>query len=120
MMAVVGKWVLAVLMLLHGLIHLMGGVNELGWAKVSGLSGKTLFILPVPWHTFLGAAWLAVVLLFAISAIGVITGQAWWRTLAIVTALMSQVLILIWWPDAKAGTVANILVVLGAIWLKAV
>lgn len=32
------NWVVVIVLILHGLIHLMGGVNELGLAKIQGLS----------------------------------------------------------------------------------
>ncbi|BCG57401.1 hypothetical protein PUR_08260 [Paenibacillus sp. URB8-2] len=34
-------WIILGIMALHGLIHLMGGLNELGLAKIQELSGET-------------------------------------------------------------------------------
>lgn len=40
------KWLMVVVIIIHGLIHLLGAVNELGLAKVEGFSNKTLFLIP--------------------------------------------------------------------------
>lgn len=109
------KWLLVAILSLHGLIHIMGGVNELGIAKIEGLSGKTLFTIPSSLQLILGVLWLIAVALFFIAAFGLVTNQQWWRSAVIIAVIVSQILIIIWWPDAKVGTIANGLIILGLV-----
>ena len=106
------KWFLVVILMLHGLIHAMGGLNELGIAKIEG-TAKTLFALPPSVQMILGVVWLVVVALFLTAAFGLITNQHWWKSAVILAVIVSQILVIIWWPSAKVGTVANGLIVLG-------
>jgi hypothetical protein len=100
-------------MVFHGLIHLMGFFNELGIAKIQELSGKTLISLPDYMHSILGVVWLIACVLFILSAIGLVTKRSWWKKITVIAVIVSQVLIIIWWPDAKNGTIANALIMLG-------
>lgn len=36
--------------------------------------------------------------------------QHWWKIVAIIAVIISKAPIIIWWPEAKWGTVANILI----------
>lgn len=107
------KWLYLVIIFIHGLIHLMGGFNELGLAKIKELSGKTLLSVSGNMQTILGVTWFIAVAMFLISAFALITNQQWWKSITIASVIISQVLILIWWPDAKWGTIANILIIIG-------
>lgn len=112
------KWLLILIVIFHGLIHLMGGVNELGLAEVKGLTGKTLFSLPNSLQPLFGVLWFITVILFLIAAVGLMTNNSWWKSLAFVAVGLSQLLIVIWWPDAKWGTLANILILSGTFLYK--
>lgn len=104
------KIALIVISLLHGLIHLMGGLNELGIAKIEGVA-RTLFPLSPAVKMGLGVIWLITLALFLGAAYGLITNKAWWQPVIIAAVVVSQILIILWWPDAKFGTIANILIV---------
>ncbi|NGM83819.1 hypothetical protein G5B47_15470 [Paenibacillus sp. 7124] len=103
-------WIVFAIMVLHGLVHLMGGLSELGIAAIPELSGETLIRLPGYMHQILGAIWFLCVVLFILSAIGLAARRPWWKVLAVIAVAVSQTLIILWWPDAKAGTVANLLI----------
>jgi hypothetical protein len=111
------KWILALIMIIHGLIHTMGGLQELGIGKFRGLAGMSLVELPVPVRKFLGAMWLVVVAMFLMSAVALVTGQPWWKELAIASVVVSQILIIVWWPYDKYGTLVNLLIGLGIYFL---
>jgi hypothetical protein len=111
------KWILALIMIIHGLIHTMGGLQELGGGKFRGLAGMSLVELPVPVRKFLGAMWLVVVAMFLITAVALVTGQPWWKELAIASVVVSQILIIVWWPYDKYGTLVNLLIGLGIYFL---
>ena len=100
-MRTVGRWVLAVIVLGHGLIHLLGAAKGLGWAEVAAL--------PEPIGPVMGLAWLAAGA--AVVATGVLLAlqnRRWWVA-GSVGIVLSQALILTSWNDAKNGTVANVL-----------
>jgi len=109
------KWFLTAIIFVHGLIHLIGVVSGLGIAKIEGFSGNTLIPLSGTLQTIFGVIWLIPVILFLIAATGLALNRQWWRMVAIGAAVISQILVIIWWPDAKFGTIANVLIVAGAL-----
>ncbi|MHA2249650.1 MAG: hypothetical protein ACXAD7_04770 [Candidatus Kariarchaeaceae archaeon] len=110
------KWVLVAIMTIHGLIHLMGGLSELDLAEIEDISGETLFTLSNTARKVLGVIWLLVVVLFLIASYGLISENDWWQIIAIIAVAVSQILIIIWWTDAKFGTIANFLIIIGMVY----
>ena len=92
----------AVLLGLHGLIHLLGPTKAFGWAEVSQLRQP---ITPAS-----GILWLATAVFLVISAVAVGTGARWWWYVALPGVLLSQWLIAQAWSDAKFGTLANLVI----------
>ncbi len=107
------KWLFVALLIIHGLIHLMGALSELGVTEIENLSGKTLFKLSENMKKALGIVWSLVTLLFLITTYGFITEQDWWKLLTYFSIILSQILVIIWWSDAKFGTFANIMIFIG-------
>lgn len=101
------KTFLAVVMLLHGLIHSMGFAKAFGFTKADRLTAA------IPWP--FGLLWLLATLVFSVSAIALLSKKEWWPAMAILAAAISQILIIIYWKDAKYGTLANILILLASI-----
>jgi hypothetical protein len=100
---------LALLVLLHALLHLLGFVKAFGIAPVPGLGGRTLVPLSAAGEKGVGLLWLvACVLLVAAAALLALGRERWWMVGAGGIAL-SQLLVVNAWPDAKAGTVVNAL-----------
>jgi hypothetical protein len=96
------------LIAIHGLIHFMGFVKAFKLQEVATLTmdiSKTL-----------GIIWLAVGVAFLLVVIGNGLEKQWWPMLAIVSAVISQFLIVVAWQDAKAGTIANVIILLVAIY----
>jgi hypothetical protein len=92
---------------LHGLIHLLGTVKGLGWAEVSQLRQ--------PIGAAAGVAWLlAAVLVLACAGLLAVGAPTWWWAIALAAAVVSQVVIVASWSDAKAGTAVNVLLALAA------
>ena len=100
-MGTVARWIVVVVVVMHGLIHLLGGAKGLGWADVTQLTEP---VSPV-----LGVIWLAAATLVVITAVLLAGAVRWWWVLGAVAALVSQGVIFTSWNDAKAGTVANVL-----------
>ena len=105
---------LAVLLLGHGVAHLVGFVVP--W--------KIAILAEVPYGTTilagrvdlgpngiraLGVLWLLVALAFVVIA-GAITFQAgWWYQALLITTGVSLVLCVLGWPDSRLGLIANVL-----------
>lgn len=96
----------AFVVITHAMIHF------LGFAKVLGLFHQDQAAQPIlKWH---GVAWFLAGLLFLIGVFGFLTNEAWWLWLPLV-ALLSQILIVMYWQDAKHGTSINLLIILVSI-----
>jgi hypothetical protein len=95
------KYILIALLVIHGLIHL------LGFSKAFGLAQPQLLQAAI--SRPMGILWLAVALLLVVSAGMVFLAGQWWWVPATFGVVVSQVLIFTTWNDAKAGTIANII-----------
>ena len=98
------RWMVAVLLAVHGLIHLLGFAKAFGYAALPQLTQ--------PISREMGWVWLAAGVLVVASAVTMI---AWPRRLWIVGAValvISEAVILSAWRDAWAGTVVNVVLLL--------
>lgn len=93
---------LALLIALHGLIHLLGPAKAFGWMHVSQLRAPISHQAGLLWF-------LAAVLLIA-TATGLVLHAPWWWFPALPGILLSQGLIATAWGDAKFGTLANAII----------
>jgi hypothetical protein len=98
----IAKLAFIVLLLGHGLIHLLGFLKAFDLARVSELTQE----ISRP----LGFLWLIAALLFVITAIAFALKKDWWGATAIVAALLSQFLIFTAWQDAMVGSIANLII----------
>lgn len=101
------KYVYFIIVLLHGLIHL------LGFAK--GFELKELKELTLPISKPLGLVWLVAAILFFFYGVLYLTNSKYDWILGLSAVVISQVLILIFWSDAKFGTIPNILILVVSI-----
>lgn len=90
----------AVVIGLHGLIHLLGAAKGFGWAAVPQLR--------TPISPGGGALWLLTAILLVGTATSVALGVQRWWWLGLPALLLSQTLVVMTWSDAKFGTLANI------------
>lgn len=93
------KYLLVALLVVHGLIHLLGFTKAFGLAQPSQLQAA----ISRP----MGILWLAAALLLTVSAVLVLLAVRWWWAPAAVGVVLSQILIFTTWNDAKAGAIAN-------------
>jgi hypothetical protein len=91
----------------HGLIHLMGFAKGFQYAEMKQLT--------IPISKPVGALWLLAALLFMVSAILLLLKKDYWAMLAIAAVVISQVVIITSWRDAKYGTIANIIIGIAAV-----
>jgi hypothetical protein len=95
-----------IIAVLHGFIHLMGAAKAFGWADVAQLTA--------PIGLALGAAWLAGAVLLIVAGVVIAADVRWWWVVAGVAAVLSQAVIVTSWGDAKAGTIANLVLLAAA------
>lgn len=95
------KYILVVLLLIHAVAHLPGFVKALYPASVTQLTRSVS--LPA------GIMWLFAALIFIASAVLLLTGRAGWYYTIAAGIIISQVLIIFFWHDAKYGTILNII-----------
>lgn len=93
----------------HALIHLLGFVKAWDIAPVQQLSGKTIMPIGGGGIKFFGVLWLAACLLLLTAALMYLVKNQAWCMPGAIGALLSQLLIIVYWPDAKAGTLANVI-----------
>ncbi len=101
------------LLTLHGLIHLIGFLQNK--VRISGFSGKTIFDLSATAQQVFPVIWLMACLMFLASAGFLWRSVAFWPYLTLGAVILSQFLVVLYWPEAKAGTIANILLAFGAV-----
>ena len=99
------KILFAILLVLHGLIHLMGTAKAFGVAEIPQLTQS----IAAP----LGILWLLAASLLLVTAITLFTWPQWWWLVGAGAVVVSQVAIVTSWSDARYGTIANVIVLVG-------
>lgn len=102
------KWVVVVVLVLHGLLHLLGAAKGLGWAEVDGLT--------TPVGPAMGAAWLAAGALVVAAGLFWAIKVRWFWVVGGVAVLASQAMILTSWSDAQVGSLANVVLLAAVIY----
>ncbi len=95
----------ALLVLLHGLIHLMGFAKGWGLAEFPQLTQ--------PISKPLGLLWLLATVLLLATAATLYGWPRWWWVVGILAMVASQAVIITAWSDARYGTIANLLLLIG-------
>jgi len=85
----------------------------MGFTKAFGFGNMQQLKLPISKMT--GLLWLAVALFFILTAYLHLQNKPGWYWIALPAVLLSQIVIVMSWQDAKAGTFVNILVLMAAI-----
>lgn len=113
--------IVAIVLVLHGLIHLMGPAVYIKLTEIEGFSYKTT-LLGGRWDVgdngigIFGAVWVLPAVGFIVAAVALLAGREWWRRVLVGVTLVSLVLTVMDWSVAYAGVVINI-VILAAAWL---
>ena len=92
------------MLIIHGIIHLFGYLKAFKIAKIENL--KIDISKP------LGILWLISTLLFVLSGILLLTENHFWIIPAAIAVILSQILIVKSWKDAKFGTIPNVIVLI--------
>src|SRR5262245_31059961 len=95
----------AVLLVVHGLIHLLGAAKGFGLAELPQLTR--------PITPLFGMLWLAASGLFLLTAASLFMWPRGWWSVALVSVAVSTSAIVPSWTDARFGAVANGIVITG-------
>lgn len=98
------KTIFTILIILHGLIHLLGFVKAFGYADITALTRD----ISKP----MGIIWLIATVLLVITAALFIRKNDTWVYFGIAGVLVSQAMIFMYWQDAKFGTIVNALMLI--------
>ncbi|MET3808319.1 putative membrane protein YphA (DoxX/SURF4 family) [Nakamurella sp. UYEF19] len=95
---------IAALFGLHGIIHLFGFLKAFDLAAIPQLAQ--------PISHPMGLLWLAAAVLCLLAAAAIFVAPRWWWVPGAVAVVISEVVIVSSWGDAKVGTVANVLLLI--------
>jgi len=102
------KVAFTILLVVHGLLHAMGFLKAFGLAELPQLA--------LPISRPFGVLWLLAALGTLGTAVALYAWPRGWWMVGAAALVVSQVAIVPSWADAKFGTVANALVLLGVAW----
>lgn len=103
------KWFVFAVALIHGLIHLLGFVK--------GFELKEVNELTIPISKPMGLVWLSATVFFLMFAVLYITNTKYAWIFGILAVVISQILILFVWKDAKFGALPNVLILSVSVFL---
>jgi hypothetical protein len=104
--------VIAMLMAGHGIAHVPGFIVNWQLRDFPEMPYRTTIVgglldVGEAGTRVIGALWLAAGVAFIVVAGAMFTRAGWWQPLAYALILLSTVLCLVGWPDARLGLVAN-------------
>lgn len=100
------RFLFAALATIHGLLHLMGFSKAFNYGQNNSISKHITKAV--------GIMWLVTALLLIVSAILIVLKKDWWY-LGVISVILSQILIVTSWKDAKFGTIINVIILLFAV-----
>ncbi|RIH64330.1 hypothetical protein D1164_14645 [Mariniphaga sediminis] len=101
------KYIFIVIVLIHGLIHILGFLK--------GFELKEVKELTLPISRQMGVLWLTSALLFLTYCVLFLTNSKYSWFIGLVAVAISQILIIMFWKDAKFGTIPNMLILVVSI-----
>ncbi len=96
------KTIFIIIMAIHELIHLMGFLKAFDFATLDQLTQS----ISKP----IGILWLTTTILFSISIFLFVSNKEWWWIVGLLAVIVSQIVIVLSWSDAKFGTIPNIII----------
>ncbi|MCH6233105.1 DUF6544 family protein [Cognataquiflexum rubidum] len=96
------KTLFMIILLIHGLIHLLGFMKAFLMAELSEITS--------PVSKTMGLLWLLAALILLFSGVMIFLKNPFWWLFAIIGVLISQVLIIVFWKDSLYGTIPNVLI----------
>ncbi|SDM97697.1 DUF6920 family protein [Kriegella aquimaris] len=94
---------LAILISIHGIIHLFGFLKAFGISEFNAITQ--------PISKPFGIIWLMAFILFLTTLVLFLIQHNGWWMIGILAVLLSQFLIILYWQDAKFGTLINLIII---------
>lgn len=107
-------------LVLHGLLHFVGFAKEWNIGSQGELTGKAFINLSANSSRFAGTLWLITGFLFLAAAVLYLFRKEWFWMPAALALLTSQTLIIIYWQDARYGTIVNLAILFVVIYAAGV
>lgn len=104
----------------HGLLHFIGFAKEWNIGSQGELTENAFINLNGTSSRFAGTLWLITGLLFLAAAVLYLFRKEWFWMPAALALLTSQTLIIIYWQDARYGTIVNLVLLFVVIYAAAV
>jgi hypothetical protein len=117
------RFMFASVLLAHGVAHLVGFVSSWQLGTLAELPDKTTILagrvdVGDAGVRMMGVLWLLAALVFLVAAFAVATEAGWAVRFTLAAVLVSLVLCVVGWPDARIGVAVNLglvlLLVIGA------
>jgi len=99
------KLLFAFIVLVHGLIHLIGPAKAFGFAELAQLTQ--------PISKPMALLWLLAAVLVVATVGALFVLPKWWWVVGLLAVVVSQAVIITSWSDAKYGTIANVILLVG-------
>lgn len=108
-------YILAGLLIFHGLVHILGFLIFFEITEVETLQYSTKVLggrvdIGKIGIRILGIIWLLIMIAMVASGVGLLLGTAWWYSLALWSTVASSVVTILGWPDTRFGLLINIVV----------
>ena len=113
----------AVILVAHGLIHLIGTTVYLRLGEITGFAYKTTLLggrwdLGAAGIGVFGALWAVAAVGFIVAAIGMLTSSSWWQAALIAVTIFSLLLTGLDSSLAFAGIGLNIVILIAVFWMR--
>lgn len=111
----------SIILVLHGLIHLMGTAVYMKLTRIQGLNYKTT-LLGGRWDLgeggikVFGALWAVAAIGFVAAGAALLAGWGWWQPVLVGVVLFSLALTILDWSSAFMGAIINVML-LAVLWL---
>ena len=108
------RWLICVLLIAHGFLHLFGFLTSWDIVDIEAVSRTPTILpddLPIGVIRDIGALWLLGLFAFTLSGFAVVRGYHWWKGLAFGSAIVSLVATIFWIHDAWPGLFLNMLII---------
>ena len=108
-------YILAGLLIFHGLVHILGFLIFFEFIEVDTLQYSTTVLggrvnIGAAGIRILGVIWLLIMIAMMAAGVGLLLGTSWWYSLALWSTVASTVVTILGLPDTKFGLAINILV----------
>lgn len=106
--------VVSILLVVHAIIHLMGFLSEWNFAIAQNFSIEPSPVLSDIGGKAIGLLWILCAIGFFSSFVLFLFRRRWWLVGA-VSLIISQSLIILYWEDAKYGTLVNVIILIATV-----